>query len=149
MVGRKKGATFVQFTRLIVYSQIITNLCILKICTLYAGVEFKQKLQLASRPSRYKNQLAPPPRYSTSPTIMGTITKNDIIIITEHVIRSISLLWTNQLRFFCQLVFLFLLTWSYILFLSNFSLLSNWIFFRWLLYAGNVSPYFLNLRLCC
>ena len=38
------------------------------------GVEFKQKLQLASRTSRYKNQLAL--RYSTSPTIMGTITKN-------------------------------------------------------------------------
>jgi hypothetical protein len=39
------------------------------------------------------------------------------------VIRSISLLWTNQLRFFCQLVwnFLFLLIWSYVLFLSNFS----------------------------
>jgi hypothetical protein len=35
----------------------------------WTGVEFKQKLQLASRTSRYKNQLAP--RYSTSPTIMG------------------------------------------------------------------------------
>jgi hypothetical protein len=45
-----------------------------------AEVEFKQKLQLASRTSRYKNQLAPP-RYSTSPTIMGTITKNYIIIV--------------------------------------------------------------------
>jgi hypothetical protein len=43
------------------------------------GVEFKQKFQLDSRTSRYKNQLAP--RYSTSPTIMGTITKNYIIII--------------------------------------------------------------------
>jgi hypothetical protein len=39
----------------------------------------KQILQLASRTSRYKNQLAP--RYSTSPTIMGTIIKNYIIII--------------------------------------------------------------------
>jgi hypothetical protein len=94
----------------------------------------------------------------------------------EHVIRSISPLWTNQLRFFCQLVFLFLLTWSYFLFLSNFSLLSNLIFFAgcstphssqlrlipysyWgrevespevcrLLYAGNVSPHFLNRILC-
>jgi hypothetical protein len=43
-------------------------------CPSGAGVEFKQKLQLASRTSRYKNQLAP--RYSISPTIMGTITKN-------------------------------------------------------------------------
>jgi hypothetical protein len=48
-------------------------------CPSGAGVEFKQKLQLASRTSRYKNQLAP--RYSISPTIMGTITKNYIIII--------------------------------------------------------------------
>ena len=94
----------------------------------------------------------------TSSTIMGTITKNYIIILfekiimkkecqychhqrhhhpvgrtycmqIEHVIRSISPLWTNQLRFFCRLVFLFLLPWSYVLFLSNFSLLSNLIFF--------------------
>ena len=46
---------------------------------------------------------------------------------TEHVILPISLLWTNQLQFFCP--FLFLLTWSYVPFLSNFSLLSNLIFF--------------------
>jgi hypothetical protein len=53
---------------------------------------------------------------------------------TEHVIRSISLLWTNQLRFFCQL--LFLLTWSYVLFLSNFSL-SNLIF-NWLVHNSEI-----------
>ena len=41
--------------------------------TLVSGVKFKQKFQLASRTSRYKNQLAP--QISTSPTIMGTITK--------------------------------------------------------------------------
>jgi hypothetical protein len=34
---------------------------------------------------------------------------------TKHVIRSISLLWTNrQLRFFCQLVFLFLFQWAFL-----------------------------------
>ena len=48
-------------------------------------------------------------------------------IVCKLNIRSISLLWTNQLRFFCQLVwnFLFLLIWSYVLFLSKFSLLYN------------------------
>ena len=45
---------------------------------LYTGVEFKQKLQLASRTSRYKNQLAPP---DILLAIMRTITKNYIIII--------------------------------------------------------------------
>jgi hypothetical protein len=49
-----------------------------------AGVEFKQKLQLAaSRTSRYKNQLAP--RYSTSPTLMEHNTQTQLIYYVEYV----------------------------------------------------------------
>ena len=51
------------------------------------------------------------------------------ILYANWTYRSISLLWTNrQLRFFCQLVFLFLLTWSYVLFSPIFYYYLIWFF---------------------
>ena len=64
------------------------------------GVEFKQKFQLTSRTSRYKNQLGPPDILLARPSwAMGTITKNYIkIILFEKIIMKKECQYCHHLK---------------------------------------------------